>query len=118
MVFRFSGTLETKEKKTSLSWFYPHQDTQRPLVMEGVINAVAPNPVKMVEFSKTLGLTLGRPSLLPDPSPILRLILGDGAQVVLEGQHVKSTSLKKLSFVFKYPYLTKALAASTNPINH
>ncbi len=84
----------------------------------GIINAVAPNPVKMVEFSNTLGKTLGRPSLLPIPSQILKLILGDGAKLVLEGQHVQSIRLSKLGFKFTYPHLSEALASATQPIKH
>ena len=79
----------------------------------GAINSVAPNPVVMSEFSQVLGKTLGRPSLLPVPGAILNLLLGDGAQVVLKGQHVQAKRLKKLGFQFKYPLLSQALSAST-----
>ena len=77
----------------------------------GVFNAVAPKPVLMKDFSQTLGKCLNRPNLLPVPSPILKILLGDGAQVVLEGQKVISTKLK--NFNFKYPLLEKAVFAST-----
>ena len=62
----------------------------------GVVNGVAPNPVRMNEFSNSLGQVLGRPSLFAVPGPILKLILGDGARVVLEGQNVKPQRLNKL----------------------
>jgi len=75
----------------------------------GVINCVAPEPVQMKDFSKQLGDCLGRPSLLNVPGPILKLLLGDGAKLVLEGQHVKSKKLSKLGFKFKYPELIQAL---------
>ena len=52
----------------------------------GVINAVAPQPVTMADFSRELGRCLGRPSLLPVPGPVLQVLLGDGSKVVLEGQ--------------------------------
>jgi len=77
----------------------------------GIINAVAPNPVLMRDFSQTLGKCLNRPNLLPVPAPILKILLGDGAKVVLEGQKVKSSKLKK--YDFKYPLLEKAIYAST-----
>ena len=85
---------------------------------KGVINAVAPQPVRMSDFSHTLGQTLDRPSLLPVPSPILKLLLGDGAMVVIEGQCVKSNLLKKLNYQFIYPDLTTALADATKLKNH
>ena len=77
----------------------------------GVFNAVAPKPVLMKDFSQTLGKCLNRPNLLPVPGAVLKILLGDGAKVVLEGQKVISTKLK--NFNFKYPLLEKAIYAST-----
>ena len=77
----------------------------------GVFNAVAPNPVLMKEFSQTLGTCLNRPNLLPVPGAVLKILLGDGAKVVLEGQKVISIKLK--NYNFKYPLLEKAIYAST-----
>jgi len=78
----------------------------------GVINGVAPNPVRMNTFSNLLGKALGRPTLLAVPAPILTLILGDGARVVLEGQNVQSKRLSKLRFRFLFPELNNAFEAS------
>ncbi len=77
----------------------------------GVLNGVAPNPVSMNEFANSLGKVLGRPSLLAVPGPILKLILGDGARVVLEGQNVQSNRLKKLKFKFIFPTINDAFKA-------
>ena len=77
----------------------------------GVVNGVAPNPVRMNEFSNSLGQALGRPSLLAVPGPILKLILGDGARVVLEGQNVKPQKLKNLKFKFSFPTINDAFKA-------
>ena len=80
----------------------------------GVINGVAPNPVRMNEFSSSLGQVLGRPSLLAVPGPILKLILGDGARVVLEGQNVSNQRLNKLKFKFSFPTINDAFQAILN----
>ena len=77
----------------------------------GVFNAVAPKPVLMKDFSQTLGKCLNRPNLLPVPGAVLKILLGDGAKVVLEGQKVISSKLK--NFNFKYPLLEEAIYAST-----
>ena len=77
----------------------------------GVFNAVAPKPVLMKDFSQTLGNCLNRPNLLPVPGAVLKILLGDGAKVVLEGQKVVSSKLKH--FKFKYPLLEEAIYAST-----
>ena len=81
----------------------------------GVINAVSPKAISMSTFATDLGKVLGRPSLLPVPGPILKILLGDGARIVLEGQQVQSTRLSKLGYQFKYPELKKALSAITKP---
>ena len=81
----------------------------------GVINAVAPEPIRMNKFAADLGRNLGRPSLLPVPGAILKLLLGDGSRVVLEGQHVSSERLRKLGFKFQYPELNQALRNIVNP---
>jgi hypothetical protein len=80
----------------------------------GVYNAVAPAPVRMDSFAAALGESLGRPSLLPVPAPILKLVLGDGAQVVLEGQRVLPERLLAQGFQFQYPEISVALAAATS----
>ena len=79
----------------------------------GVVNGVAPKPVRMAEFASELGKSLSRPSLLNVPGPILKLLLGDGARVVLEGQNVASNHLSELQFRYKYPELSLALTAAT-----
>ena len=80
----------------------------------GVVNGVAPNPVRMNEFSNSLGQILGRPSLLAVPGPILKLILGDGARVVLEGQNVQAQRLNKLKFRFSFPTINDAFQSILN----
>ena len=77
----------------------------------GVFNAVAQEPVLMKDFSDTLGKCLNRPNILPIPGALLKILLGDGAKVVLEGQKVISSKLK--NYKFKYPLLEKAIYAAT-----
>ncbi len=81
----------------------------------GVYNAVAPEPTRMAIFAACLGRVLGKPSLLPVPGVVLQLLLGDGAQVVLEGQHVVPERLLGQGFSFVYGDLNAALAAATTP---
>jgi len=82
----------------------------------GIYNAVAPTPTTMGGFALALGKALGRPSLLPVPGPILQLLLGDGAQVVLEGQQVVPERLTGQGFQFHYGDLNAALGAATSPL--
>jgi len=80
----------------------------------GIYNAVAPNPCSMAAFAAALGRCLGRPSLLPVPGPLLQLLLGDGAKVVLEGQKVLPRRLQEQGFSFRDAELSAALAAATS----
>lgn len=77
--------------------------------MEGVYNATAPNPVRMKELCQTLGKVLNRPSWLPVPGIALELLLGEGAQVVLEGQQVVPKRTLNAGFKFQYPDIEVAL---------
>ena len=81
---------------------------QNPQV-EGVLNATAPNPVRMNELCQTLGAVLSRPSWLPVPGFALELLLGDGAKVVLEGQKVLPKQTLASGFQYQYPTLKLAL---------
>ncbi len=104
-----------------MSWIHRH-DLCRLIAaaledssFEGIYNAVAPEPVRMADFARTLGEVLGRPSLLPVPAPVLKLMLGDGAAVVLEGQQVLPQRLRDRGFQYDHPDLTSALASATSP---
>lgn len=103
---------------TGKQWFsWIHRDDLVNLILfalkqkevEGVLNATAPNPVRMNEVSQTLGEVLNRPSWLPVPAFALEVLLGDGAQVVLEGQQVLPKRTITQGFDYQYPTLKQAL---------
>lgn len=77
--------------------------------MEGTFNATAPNPVRMDELCQTLGTVLNRPSWLPVPDFAIELLLGEAAQVVLEGQQVLPQATQSIGFEFQYPQLKSSL---------
>lgn len=78
-------------------------------VLRGVFNATAPEPVTNKQFSQTLGAVLHRPALLPVPPLMLRLMLGEGATLLTEGQRVMPARLLEAGFEFRYPELKAAL---------
>ena len=101
-------------------WFsWIHRDDLVNLILqaltrsdiEGVLNATAPNPVRMAEFSMALGQVLKRPSWLAVPSFALEALLGDGAMVVLEGQQVLPLRTLATGFKYQYPEVKQALEA-------
>ena len=77
--------------------------------LTGPVNVVAPNPVTMDEFSKTLGCALHRPCLFRVPSFAAKLALGDRSRAVLTGQRALPAKLDRANFAFLFPTLRCAL---------
>lgn len=77
--------------------------------LEGPVNATAPQPVTNREFSRILGEVLHRPSWLPVPAFMMRLVFGEMADMLLNGQRVIPEKLLRSGFEFKYPDLRQAL---------
>jgi len=77
----------------------------------GPINSVAPNPVTMKVFCQTLGQVMRRPCWAPVPAFVLRLALGEMAEMLLTGQRVAPAAAQRLDYKFRYPALHEALNA-------
>lgn len=78
----------------------------------GVFNAVAPNPETNKQFTKLLAQALHRNMFLPAvPTWILRLVLGEKAMLVTEGQQIRCQRLLELDFQFEFPTLPQAFSA-------
>ena len=71
--------------------------------LNGPINATGPVPVTNSQFSKELAGALHRPCCLPMPESVLRMALGEVADVVIGGQRVIPRKLRRAHFEFKYP---------------
>lgn len=78
--------------------------------LEGIYNAVAPEPLTNREFTKILGQALKRPIWMPAiPEGVIRLALGEKAILVTEGQRVDSSKIRKEGFEFDFNTLKVAL---------
>lgn len=75
----------------------------------GPLNGTAPNPVTNKQFSKALGRALHRPSCFPVPPFMLRLTLGEVANVVATGQRVVPKKTLELGFSYRFPTIDEAL---------
>jgi hypothetical protein len=79
--------------------------------LSGPINLTAPRPVTNREFSSALGKALGRPSWLMMPGFMLKLLLGEMANMLLTGQRVIPAKILKAGYQFKYPEVNSTLRA-------
>jgi uncharacterized protein (TIGR01777 family) len=77
--------------------------------LNGAINAASPNPIRMKEFAATLGKVLNRPSLFPVPNFMLKLVVGEAAEVVTASQRVDVKELIVSGYKFKFENLTDTL---------
>ncbi|MDD5460410.1 MAG: TIGR01777 family oxidoreductase [Methylococcales bacterium] len=77
--------------------------------MQGAYNATAPNPVTNREFTRTLADCLKRPAVLPVPSAVLKILLGEMSELILGSQRVMPERLLEQGFIFKYTELSRAL---------
>ena len=78
--------------------------------MSGPVNCTAPNPERNVDVGRILAGALRRPYFMPSPPRFLvKLALGEFADVLLEGQRVLPQRLTEAGFVFRFPTLAGAV---------
>ena len=78
--------------------------------IEGIFNAVAPNPVNNEDFNRIASKVLHRPFWLPNvPSFLLELILGERSSIILGGNKVSAKKIKDAGFRFQFEELDTAI---------
>lgn len=70
--------------------------------ISGAVNFCAPYPLSNQEQTRVMGEVLQRPTILPLPAFVLKLIFGEGASVMLDSKEVYPSELTKHGFVFEY----------------
>lgn len=74
-----------------------------------VYNVTAPGALRQAEFSRVAARQLGRPCWLPTPGFPLRLVLGEQAELLTQGQRVVPQQLLASGFAFRFPDAGAAL---------
>lgn len=78
--------------------------------LEGVFNAVAPNPVNSENLNKKLAKELNVDQWVKNiPAVFLKLIMGEMSLLLLESQLVSSKKIENEGFKFKYGNIRKAI---------
>ncbi|MDA0576571.1 MAG: TIGR01777 family oxidoreductase [Verrucomicrobia bacterium] len=80
--------------------------------LSGPINCVAPTPVTNKQFTQALGRALHRPTAIPLPASVARLMLGEMADgLLLASARVVPRRLQASRHIFQQPALEPALRA-------
>lgn len=77
--------------------------------LSGPINATAPEPVSMRRFAGAIGKALGRRVWAPAPAFALKLALGEGADVLLNGQRAVPEVALREGYAYEQPELDEAV---------
>lgn len=77
--------------------------------ISGPVNICSPNPLRNRDLGDAIGKVLQRPSWMPTPGLMIRMILGEFGDVLLKGQRVIPQRLLEAGFTFRYPDIREAL---------
>lgn len=98
-----------------ISWIH-HDDAIRAIYhcleqgeLDGPVNLCAPDARTMQEFCHTMGRVMRRPSWFRVPAPLIRILFGEMADIIVQGQRVVPRRLQESNFIFRYPRLLSAL---------
>ncbi len=78
--------------------------------VSGPVNLVAPGILQQGAFAKELGHAVHRPAVAPTPAFAIKLLLGEGAQIVLQGQHAIPRVALQSGYAFHFTEASAALA--------
>ncbi|MDQ7781304.1 MAG: TIGR01777 family oxidoreductase [Desulfomonilaceae bacterium] len=77
--------------------------------VRGPVNFTAPVPVRNRDLAAEIGTALNRPSFMPAPGFMIRLVMGEFGDVILKGQRVVPGVLQAKGFLFDFPTIKDAL---------
>jgi hypothetical protein len=87
---------------------------ERPGI-SGPVNLCAPDPATNRDLAGALGRALNRPAFMPAPAFMVRLALGEFAEVLLGSQRAIPQKLLQHGFGFRHPDIRSAVQAVVTP---
>lgn len=78
--------------------------------LDGVYNAVSPNPVTNEELTLSIAKVLKKPIFMPNiPKFVMLLVLGEMHELLFENRNLSAKKIEEKGFEFKYITIDKAL---------
>lgn len=78
--------------------------------LEGVFNAVSPNPISNEDLTKAIAKTLQKPLFLPNiPEFIMKIILGEMSVLLFSSKNLSAKKIQECGFKFQFPETQQAL---------
>ena len=106
----FLGRVCNNWEKTSL--IFEEKKIRTVQIRTGAYNAVAPSHITNKEFTEILAKQLKKRVWLPKiPNIVLKIILGEMANLIVYGSRVSSEKISKMSFKFKHTQLSESIAS-------
>jgi uncharacterized protein (TIGR01777 family) len=78
-------------------------------MLHGPVNAVAPHPATHRQMQRAIARTLHRPLWFRVPAFMLRTVMGEMAQIFVDGQRVVPTKALTAGFAFRHRYIGPAI---------
>jgi uncharacterized protein (TIGR01777 family) len=79
--------------------------------ISGPVNMCSPNPVRNRDLAAALGKALNRPAVMPAPAFMVRILMGEFAEVLLASQRAVPEKLIQHRFSFRFPEIGPAVQA-------
>ncbi len=114
--FRWGAGGRLGSGKQWMSWVHIDDLVQMILFLlnqstcTGPFNATSPNPVRNSQFTKAMGVALGRPTFMFVPQTALRIAIGEFANFLFASQRVLPSAFENAGFTFQFPEIESALA--------
>jgi uncharacterized protein (TIGR01777 family) len=81
----------------------------RDASISGPLNMVAPEVPTQADLARAIGRAMHRPTILPAPAALLRLVLWGQADIVLHGRVAVPAKARAAGYEFRYPTVESAL---------
>ena len=78
--------------------------------VSGPLNFTAPGSIRNADLVKAIAAVLHRPSFMPAPAFLIKILLGEFGTSLLASQRVMPERLLKYGFSFKYPDINSAVS--------